>query len=72
LIAFEPDSQSGLVTLSVNDRGQTRDVRWVEESQERPGRLRRVMRNTVFRPALNNCQQAMEAEDIELELVFLD
>jgi len=72
LIAFEPDSQSGLVTLSVNDRGQTRDVRWVEESQERPSRLRRVMRNTVFRPALNNCQQAMEAEDIELELVFLD
>jgi hypothetical protein len=48
-------------------------VRWVEEAQERPGRLRRVMRNTVFRPALNNdCEQAVQTENIELELVFLD
>lgn len=70
--AFQPAAQVGYVSLAVNERGQARDAQWVEETQERPGRLRRAMRNTLFRPALANCEETNETERLELKLVFFD
>ena len=74
LVLPDPGPAVSQVTLSVTDRGVAKDVvvaALSSPSDDRAeGKLKRLLRDTAFRPALRNCGEPVELSPLVMEVVL--
>ena len=74
-LAFQEPTIPLDVSLTVTDRGKPVDMNFslpgAGADADPPGRIRRAMRNMVYRPAFVACSEPVERE-LKLELAYID
>ena len=72
-MAFMPGSSEAQLTLSVTDRGVAKDVVVAVSNPATDDRaaakLKRVLRDTAFRPALHDCVEPVALSPLAMDVV---